>query len=129
MFIYREIRGDSYRELAQYQELSEPFKVEHVPDESACSGTWRKRFDGSVGRFVQITAHFVGKGVHSRTDIEILSGGTHPAKRTTRRIFHSPVRHVFFCHNLLSTFVSASRTFQAVILEFLVANRSVSVFL
>ncbi len=66
LLIYREITDDSYRELARYQELAEPLDLEHVPDESVLSRTWRKRFDDGVREFVQIAAHFVVKEVHDR---------------------------------------------------------------
>ena len=66
LLIYREITGDSYRELARYQELAEPLDLEHVPDESVLSRTWRNRFDDGVREFVQIAAHFVVKEVHDR---------------------------------------------------------------
>lgn len=34
LFIYREVTGDSYRTLETYQELAEPFGLDHVPDEA-----------------------------------------------------------------------------------------------
>lgn len=48
LVIYREITGDSYRALARYQELAESFDLEHTPDESVLSRTWRNRFDDGV---------------------------------------------------------------------------------
>ena len=66
LLIYREITGDSYRQLARYQELAEPLGLDHIPDESVLSRTWRKRFDDGVRKFVQIAAHFVVKEVHDR---------------------------------------------------------------
>jgi len=66
LLIYREITGDSYRELARYQELAEPLDLDHVPDESVLSRTWRNRFDDGVREFVQIAAHFVVKEAHDR---------------------------------------------------------------
>ena len=54
LFIYREITGESYRTVAKYQELAEPFGLEHIPDESVLSRTWRNRFNDSVREFVQI---------------------------------------------------------------------------
>jgi hypothetical protein len=66
LFVYREITGESYRALAQYQELAEPFGLDHIPDESVLSRTWRNRFDDGVREFVQITAHFVVKEAHDR---------------------------------------------------------------
>ncbi|WP_158055709.1 transposase [Halorussus halophilus] len=64
LFIYREITGDSYRTLAQYQELADAFGLDHVPDESVLSRTWRNRFDGDVREFVTTAAHFVVKEIH-----------------------------------------------------------------
>ena len=66
LLIYREVTGDSYRALARYQELAEVFHLEHIPDESVLSRTWRKRFDDGVREFVQIAAHFVVKEAHDR---------------------------------------------------------------
>ena len=66
LLIYRQITGHSYRELAQYQELAEPLGLDHIPDESVLSRTWRKRFDNDVREFVRIAAHFVVKKVHDR---------------------------------------------------------------
>jgi hypothetical protein len=66
LFIYREITGESYRTVAKYQELAEPFGLKHIPDESVLSRTWRKRFDDSVREFVRIAAHFVVKEAHDR---------------------------------------------------------------
>lgn len=66
LLVYREISGDSYRALTRYQELAEPFGLNHVPDESVLSRTWRKRFDDGVREFVRLTAHFVVKEVHER---------------------------------------------------------------
>lgn len=33
LFIYREITGNSYRALAQYQELTDAFGLDHIPDD------------------------------------------------------------------------------------------------
>jgi len=66
LLIYREITGDSFRELARYQELAEPLDLNHVPGESVLSRAWRKRFDDGVREFVQTAAHFVVKEVHDR---------------------------------------------------------------
>lgn len=66
LFIYREITGDSYRTLAQYQELAEPLSLDHVPDESVLSRTWRERFDDSIRELVRVAAHFVVKEAHDR---------------------------------------------------------------
>jgi hypothetical protein len=66
LFIYREITGDSHRALARYQELAEVFDLDHIPDESVLSRTWRKRFDDGVREFVQVDAHFVVKEAHDR---------------------------------------------------------------
>jgi len=66
LLIYREITSDSYRALARYQELAEVFDLDHIPDESVLSRTWRKRFDDGVREFVRIAAHLVVKEVHDR---------------------------------------------------------------
>ena len=64
LFIYREITGDSYRTLETYQELADPFELEHVPDESVLSRTWRNRFTDGVREYVTVAAHFVVKEIH-----------------------------------------------------------------
>jgi len=64
LFIYREITGDSYRALETYQELANPFELEHVPDESVLSRTWRNRFTDGVREYVTVAAHFVVKEIH-----------------------------------------------------------------
>lgn len=66
LLIYRESTGDSYRELARYQELAEPLGLDHIPDESVLSRTWRRRFDDGVREFVRIAAHFVVKEIYDR---------------------------------------------------------------
>jgi len=66
LFIYREITGESYRALETYQELAEPFELEHIPDESVLSRTWHNRFDNGVREFVRSTAQFVVTEVHDR---------------------------------------------------------------
>jgi hypothetical protein len=64
LFIYREITGDSYRTLETYQELAEPFGLDHVPDEAVLSRAWRNRFDDGVREYVTVAAHFVVKEIH-----------------------------------------------------------------
>lgn len=64
LFIYREITGDNYRALTQYQELADAFSLDYVPDESVLSRTWHNRFDDGVREFVTIAAHFVVKEVY-----------------------------------------------------------------
>jgi len=64
LFIYQEITGDSYRTLETYQELAEPFELDHVPDESVLSRTWRNRFDDGVREYVTVAAHFVVEEIH-----------------------------------------------------------------
>ena len=64
LFIYREITGDSYRTLETYQELAEPFGLEHVSDEAVLSRAWRNRFDDGVREYVTIAAHYVVKEIH-----------------------------------------------------------------
>lgn len=66
LLIYRKITGESYRALARYQELAEPFGLGHILDESVLSRTWRNRFDDGVREFIRSTAHFVVKEVHDR---------------------------------------------------------------
>nr|WP_240729962.1 transposase [Halalkalirubrum salinum] len=75
LLIYREITGDSYRELARYQKLAKPLGLDHIPDESVLSRTWRKRFDDGVREFVRIAAHFVVKEVH---DCDFSAPGVRP---------------------------------------------------
>ncbi|WP_284011333.1 transposase [Haloarcula pelagica] len=64
LFIYREITGDSYRTLETYQELAEPFGLDHVPDEAVLSRAWRNRFDDGVREYVTVAAHYVVKEIH-----------------------------------------------------------------
>lgn len=64
LFIYREITGDSYRSLETCPELAVPFGLDHIPDESVLSRTWRNRFDDGVREYVTIAAHFVVKEIH-----------------------------------------------------------------
>ncbi len=66
LLIYWKITGESYRALARYQGLAEPFGLDHIPDESVLSRTWRNRFDDGVREFIRSTAHFVVKEVHDR---------------------------------------------------------------
>nr|WP_239642058.1 transposase [Natrinema versiforme] len=66
LLIYREITGESYRALARYQELAELFGLDHIPDESVLSRTWRNRFNDGVREFVRSASHFVVKEVHDR---------------------------------------------------------------
>jgi len=82
LFIYREITGDSYRTLETYQELAEPFGLEHIPDESVLSRTWRKRFDDGVHEYVTVAAHFVVKEIHDY-------GPTVPAMRPKEEVTDS----------------------------------------
>jgi len=77
--IYREITGDSYRTLETHQELAEPFGLEHIPDESVLSRTWRKRFDDGVREYVTVAAHFVVKEIHDY-------GPTVPAVRPKKEV-------------------------------------------
>ena len=64
LFIYREITGDSYRTLETYQELAEPFGLDHIPDEAVLSRAWRNRFDDGVREYVTVAAHYVVKEIH-----------------------------------------------------------------
>jgi len=82
LFIYREITGDSYRTLETYQELAEPFGLEHIPDESVLSRTWRKRFDDGVREYVTVAAHFVVEEIHDY-------GPTVPAMRPKEEVTDS----------------------------------------
>ncbi|WP_136718344.1 transposase [Halorientalis salina] len=66
LFLYREITGESYRTLAQYPELAEAFGLDHIPDESVLSRTWRKRFDDASREFITTAAHYVVKEIHDR---------------------------------------------------------------
>nr|WP_199896998.1 hypothetical protein [Halarchaeum acidiphilum] len=82
LFIYREVTGDSYRTLETYQELAEPFELDHVPDESVLSRTWHNRFDDGVREYVTVAAHFVVKEIHDY-------GITVPAIRPEGEVTHS----------------------------------------
>ena len=64
LFLYREITGQSYRELATYPELAEMFGLERIPGEPVLSRTWRKRFDEDVREFITTGAHYVVKEIH-----------------------------------------------------------------
>jgi len=64
LFIYREITGDSYRTLETYQELADPFGLDHVSDEAVLSRAWRNRFDDGVREYVNVAAHYVVKEIH-----------------------------------------------------------------
>jgi hypothetical protein len=64
LLIYRELTGDSYRTLETYQELAEPFGLDHIPDEAVLSRTWRNRFDDGVREYVTVAAHYVVKEIH-----------------------------------------------------------------
>nr|WP_284014887.1 transposase [Halobaculum sp. DT92] len=82
LFIYRELTGDSYRTLETYQELAEPFGLDHVPDEAVLSRTWRNRFDDGVREYVTVAAHFVVKEIHDH-------GPTVPAVRLKEEVVDS----------------------------------------
>jgi hypothetical protein len=82
LFIYREITGDSYRTLETYQELAEPFGLNHIPDESVLSRTWRNRFDDGVHEYVTVAARFVVKEIHDH-------GSTIPAIRPKEEVTNS----------------------------------------
>jgi hypothetical protein len=56
--------GDSYHTLETYQELAEPFGLNHVPDEAVISRAWWNQFDDGVRQYVIVTAHFVVKEIH-----------------------------------------------------------------
>jgi len=73
LFLYRELTGQSYRELAQYPELAAVFGLERIPDESVLSRTWRNRFDDHIREFITTAAHFVVKEIndHGSTVPEI----------------------------------------------------------
>lgn len=79
LFIYRELTGDSYRTLETYQELAEPFGLDHVPDEAVLPRTWRNRFDDGVREYVTVAAHFVVKELHDH-------GPTVPAVRPKEEV-------------------------------------------
>jgi len=82
LFIYREITGDSYRTLETYQELAEPLGLDHAPDESVLSRTWRERFDDGVREYVTVAAHYVVKDIHDY-------GPTVPAVRPKEEVTDS----------------------------------------
>lgn len=64
LFLYRELTGQSYRELAQYPELASVFGLKRIPDESVLSRTWRNRFDDAVREFITTAAHYVVREIH-----------------------------------------------------------------
>jgi len=82
LFVYQEITGDSYRTLETYQELAEPFGLDHVPDEAVISRTWRNRFDDGIREYVTVAAHFVVKEIHDY-------GPTVPAMRPKEEVTDS----------------------------------------
>jgi len=81
LFIYREVTGDTYRTLETYQELAEPFGLDHVPDESVLSRAWRNRFDEGIREYVTVAAHYVVKEIHD-------CGPTVPAVRPKVEVTH-----------------------------------------
>ena len=70
LFLYREITGESYRELTRYPELASVFSLKKIPDESVLSRTWRNRFDEATREFVTTAAHYVVKEIHDR-DLDV----------------------------------------------------------
>jgi len=64
LFLYREITGESYRQLTQYPELADAFGLERMPDESVLSRTWWRRFDEVSREFITTAGHYVVRGVH-----------------------------------------------------------------
>jgi len=66
LFLYREITGQSYRDLAQHPELAEVFGLVRIPDKSVLSRAWRQRFSESEREFVTTAAHYVVKEIHNR---------------------------------------------------------------
>ncbi|WP_254533983.1 hypothetical protein [Natrinema gelatinilyticum] len=77
LFLYRETTGDSYRSLTRHPELAGVFGLEHIPDESVLSRTWRKRFDHGDREFITASAHCLVKDI-SRTDMGAFA--THSAQ-------------------------------------------------
>ncbi|NUB93072.1 transposase [Haloterrigena sp. SYSU A121-1] len=70
LFLYRELTGESYRELSKYPELASVFGLEKIPGESVLSRTWHNRFDDATRTFVTTAAHYVVKEIHDR-DIDV----------------------------------------------------------
>ncbi|WP_136718622.1 transposase [Halorientalis salina] len=66
LFLYREITGQSYRQLTQFPELADAFGLDRIPDESVLSRTWRHRFDDAGREFIATAAHYVVKEIHDR---------------------------------------------------------------
>jgi hypothetical protein len=66
LFLYREITGQSYRDLAQYPELADVFGLARIPDEAVLSRAWRQRFGEGEREFVTTAAHYVVKEIHDR---------------------------------------------------------------
>ncbi|WP_152420047.1 transposase [Haloferax prahovense] len=64
LFFYREVTGDSYRELSNHHELASACGLDRIPDKSALSRTWRNRFDDATREFVKRGAHLLVKNIH-----------------------------------------------------------------
>ncbi|WP_152417994.1 transposase [Haloferax elongans] len=64
LFFYREVTGDSYRELSEHQELDSACGLDCIPDVSALSRTWRNRFDDATREFVKRGAHLLVKNIN-----------------------------------------------------------------
>jgi len=70
LFLYREVTGESYRDLAQYSEFAEKFGLAEIPDESVLSRAWRNRFDETGREFITTAAHYAVKEIHNR-DLDV----------------------------------------------------------
>ncbi|SEM04643.1 transposase [Haloferax larsenii] len=64
LLIYREVTGDSYRQLQEQQKLASAVGLSRIPDESVLSRTWRHRFDHATREFIKRGAHLLVKEVH-----------------------------------------------------------------
>lgn len=66
LFLYRELTGESYGDLADSSELATELDFDSIPDPSVLSRTWRDRFDEGVREFVERAAHHAVKENHDR---------------------------------------------------------------
>jgi hypothetical protein len=92
LFIYREITGDTYRELQEQQKLASAVGLNRIPDESVLSRTWRHRFDYATRDFIKRGAHLLVKEVHKdglsvegiRPKHEVISPQEHDVKESKK---------------------------------------------
>ncbi|SEL78500.1 transposase [Haloferax larsenii] len=87
LFIYREITGDTYRELQEQQKLASAIGLCHIPGKSVLSRTWRHRFGHATREFIKRGAHLLVKEVHK-------DGLTVEGIRPKHEVVSSPERDV-----------------------------------